>query len=188
VPTRKKEPRRKRQQLAQLQGGNYWTLFWSIVGGIALVLGLAASVVTFLPRLSIEAPPQFDPTTTSPIPFVITNTGFVPLMNVKLGIGICEIGVDLTEFGHPEKCDGSLGFRINQPWWYIKRLGHDEKHVVRLDEILDIQRRVRFAADISIVVIYQPWFLPFQREAEFRFLKKEEKDGKISWLPRPLFK
>jgi len=40
-------------------------------------------------------------------------------------------------------------------------------------------------ADISIIVEYQPGFIPFRQEKEFRFATERASDGKLYWMTRP---
>jgi hypothetical protein len=41
-------------------------------------------------------------------------------------------------------------------------------------------------ADISIIVDYDPWFIPLQRRKEFRFEAFPTGDGLYQWRSRPV--
>ena len=190
-----KRLKRKRRTITTLpqesprKSRRYWSIFLRALGGMTFCLGLAASVATFLPRITVDSPPQIDPLSPYPIPFTITNIGLVPLVNVQPAIGICELWTKRTsESSHDSRpCEGSIRGRIMMDKWFIKELRADERHLIRLDDLFHIKPPARFGgADISIIVSYQPWLIPFKREFEFRFFTREEKDGTLSWTPRPL--
>ena len=66
---------------------------WPIVGGIGTVIGLLAAVVTFLPRVDVNVA---DPVAAND-PFsslvLISNTGYLPLRNVAVQIGVGDISM-----------------------------------------------------------------------------------------------
>ena len=41
-------------------------------------------------------------------------------------------------------------------------------------------------ADIAIVVIYKPWFMPFHREKVFRFVSHVQTDAHLHWYSQTL--
>ena len=41
-------------------------------------------------------------------------------------------------------------------------------------------------ADITIITSFNPWFIPYNRGAEFRFTAKEQTDGTLRWFARTL--
>lgn len=167
--------------------GPIW-LILKIGSVIAFVVGLAASVVTFLPRVTVESGASIDPSNPYPIPFVITNTGIVPLTNVQPAIGLCAFWTgDPPQI--PPACDGSLHSRLVMPKWLVRELRHDEKHMIRLDDLFAIKPPAKFGgADISIVITYYPWLIPIKREVEFRFITHKENNAMLSWVPQPLGK
>jgi hypothetical protein len=107
--------------------------FYKICGYIVAVVGLAASIVTFLPRMTVESDAKIDPSKPYPMPFTITNTGVVPLMSVQPAMGLCQIS---TEPGPLlDNCKGSLVSRLAKTEWFVNELAKDEKHIIRLDDL-----------------------------------------------------
>jgi hypothetical protein len=163
-----------------------WTL------GIATIVGAVVGLLIFLPRVTVEPAGQIDPSSPYPIPFTIINTGIIPLMNLQPAVGLCSVTLTMEKKppqSPPDSCAGSLGTRFVMPQWFIRKLSMDERHVVRFDDVFDITEGVKLAAaDISIIIQYDPWMLPIRREKEFHFATRFEKDGKLSWIPRPLEK
>jgi hypothetical protein len=63
----------------------------------------------------------------------------------------------------------------------------DETTKIRIDDL--IAARSLAAADISVGVDFNIWIIPWlQVELQYRFQTRLEKDGKLSWIPRPLDK
>jgi hypothetical protein len=73
--------------------------------------------------------------------------------------------------------------------WFIKTLARDEATKIRIDDLFNIHAPAKFgAADISIVVTFNPWIVPYRYTIEYRFRTRAERDGNLSWIPRPLDK
>lgn len=198
-----KLPKRNRKTLiqSQIEGPGklcqFFSSAWTIFGGVALLLGLAASVITFLPRMTVEVRP-IDPMEPHKTEITIANTGYVTLKNVKPTVGLCSLLIkDIThlpEFG----CDDKRGVRLlpAEDAWFPKQLNTDEKYTIRLDDLLDAFPTTHIGkpsdfqgADITVIVDYEVRIIPFiRREAEFRFFTRKEKDGKLLWMQRPLVK
>ena len=158
-----------------------------IWGGI-VVLATLSGLVVWLPRLTVDPGGQIDPAMSSPIQFTITNTGIVPLWNVRPAIGICQLA-----FGQPfdpkHQCHTSGLARLVPTLWFSRRLGMDERHTIRLDDVFKVSRGLEFTgADVSIAIYYHFWFIPIQQHKEFRFFTRQERDGKFSWVHRSLSK
>jgi hypothetical protein len=69
-----------------LQRKSKWTSlskFFAMILALATVVGGAAAVVTFFPRITIEASGPFDPSPKPPVTFTIANTNVIPLEDVK---------------------------------------------------------------------------------------------------------
>jgi hypothetical protein len=160
--------------------------FYKAFGYVVAAIGLAASIVTFLPRITVDAGAQIDPGRPYPIPFTITNTGVVSLTSVQPAIGLCSFWTELST--QSSACE-KIGVRFLNPQWFVHELRKDEKHVIRLDDLFRVSSPARFGgADISIVISYYPWLIPIKREIEFRFVTRKEMDGMLSWVPQPLGK
>jgi hypothetical protein len=154
--------------------------------GLCTIVGTLVGLVVLLPRMTVDSDKLVDPLNAPPITFTLTNTGYIPLTNVRPAMGLCDFVI-----GPPrdidDRCDGSLssGFQLTK--WFTKRLSMDEKHTIRLDDLFDLSPPTQFGgANISIKISYEPWFLWFRMEKEFRFMTRMEKDGKFSWVNRPI--
>jgi hypothetical protein len=164
--------------------------FWKNVGAVIMtIVALSGiSAIALWPRVTVEPGGQIDPTQASPIYFTIANGGLIPLWNVKPRLGICEIQV-----GEPtdlvDRCEKGILSALVPTSWFASSLAMDEKQTLRLDDAIKIAAPMKFGgANISIGVEYQPWFIPIRRNKEFRFSTKLERDGKMSWVQRPLNK
>jgi len=151
---------------------------------ICTIVGL----IVFWPRLIVEAVGQIDPLRPFPITFKITNTGFVPVESVQPAIGLCDFWTGSPK-NLPDQCNGPLGSYLQMPQWFVSTLARDETTEVRLDDLFNIIPPAQFgAADISIKVAFNPWIVPIHWQSEFRFQTRLERDGKLSWIARPLNK
>src|ERR1700750_2439718 len=69
----------------------HWKALLAAAGGIPATVGFVSAMVTFLPRMIVEAAGQTDPSSPYPIPFTVTNTGVIPLGHVQPTIGVCSV-------------------------------------------------------------------------------------------------
>lgn len=178
----KQGPRRKATETppSRVKRAVEWLL------GVATVGGFVVGLVAFLPRVTVSSPNTTDPDTYPPISFEIINSGYLPLNDVSPMLGICTI------YAQPAKsrgtCNGPLLTRLAPSFWTQKSMMMDERATVRFDDVFNFRPPSKFGgADISIIVRYMPWILPFTREKEFRFITRQEPDGKISWLSIPVY-
>ena len=155
---------------------------------ILFLLGVSGlSVIGLWPRLTVDPGGQIDPITLSPIQFTITNTGFLSLSNVRPMLGICQLG-----FGRPLdssfRCESPIPSKLVPRAWFARTLARDERHTIRLDDLFNVNPSLPFTgADISIAFSLDLWFIP-RPTKEFRFVTRLERDGKFSWIQRPLDK
>jgi len=158
-----------------------------IISGFLAICTIVGLIV-FWPRLIVEAVGQIDPLRPFPITFKITNTGFIPLDSVQPAIGLCDFWTGSPK-NLPDQCNGPLGSYLQMPQWFVSTLARDETTEVRLDDLFNIIPPAQFgAADISIKVAFNPWIVPIHWQREFRFQTRPERDGKLSWIARPLNK
>jgi hypothetical protein len=164
-----------------------WTLLPSRLFAGFLAICTIVGLIVFWPRLIVEAVGQIDPLRPFPITFKITNTGFIPLESVQPAIGLCDFWTGSPK-NLPDQCNGPLGsYQMRQ--WFVSTLARDETTEVRLDDLFNIIPPAQFgAADISIKVAFNPWIVPIHWQREFRFQTQLERDGKLSWIARPLNK
>jgi hypothetical protein len=72
----------------------WWTPLHRAYVGFAVVatfLGAIAAVVTLLPHISVDPFGPFDPSSSSPTFFDISNTGPIPLQHIQPMLGICAL-------------------------------------------------------------------------------------------------
>jgi hypothetical protein len=165
------------------------TSLWAWLLGIATLIGALAAIMTFLPRPVVSVADPVDPENPYSSAFTITNGNFIPLTDVSLGffpILVNMGGVKLV--GEPNAF-------LTRPEWMNHYLGIDEKFTITLAECLgptgylksppQYWRDLR-EADIKLVVKYKPWFIPIERQKEFRFTAHKQSNGKIYWYSTPL--
>ena len=152
------------------------------------ILGLIA----LWPRVVVEPIGQIEPSDPHPIIFRITNTGFIPLWNLLPGFGLCSLDIisDPAKPTNPQGgCQHSLESILVRRDWFVSVLARDEHTEIRLDDLFDIKAPAKLGyADISVVLSFNPWFFPKTKKLEYRYYTRVEKDGKLSWVPRPLDK
>ena len=190
---RKKLDKKTIQPQRQKEFQPWWLGHWKrvavFVGPIIAFVGLASSVATFLPHLTIKFAGPIDPSSPYPISFKITNTGIIPLSQIQPELGICELTWGEPK-DLPERCPKLATYFVFAPW-FAKSLAPSEPYTINLEEFLNIKGGQFGAADISIKVDHCPWFLrfwPFCSAKEYRFQTKLGSDGKLWWKSRPVDK
>ncbi len=174
------------QRQSQEEAKKWWTgphkfAAW-LIGSVVALIGFASAVVTFLPRPTVDGPSN--PYEMSlPISFVIGNANIVPLENVQPMLGLCTLVFGSTDRPQSGRgCGSALGSRLVRPQWLAAYIGIDDKHTITIEDMFKGQISY---ADISIILEYSPWFLPWRREKEFRFETRKLGDGKIYWFIHP---
>jgi hypothetical protein len=183
-----------------------WTQFRKLVAvvlGLATLLGVPAAIVVFWPRVTVDILAPENPLNALSAPFVVTNIGIMPLRNVSFSMGVCRItlkmpnGSPLNIVGTPDhpidpstpRCATSNGARFATPSWSNHRLAPDERYSGNLADPHTFDagsNNLISDADISMVVSFRPWVIPWTKEAEFRFVTKPQPDGTLRWFPRSL--
>jgi hypothetical protein len=123
--------------------GQVWKACAALVGFIAAIVGFVAAIVTYLPRMVADSPGLFDDANAYSIVFTVTNTGWIPLQDVRLSVGICSMKMDRSASNvtlgpqqSEDKC-GVPGFRIGDPWrWESHELLPDKKFTIKLADQL----------------------------------------------------
>jgi hypothetical protein len=112
----------------------------ALVGFVAAILGIVAYL---LPRMVADAPGLFDDANSYSISFKVTNTGWIPLRNVRLSVGICSMKMDRSSSNvtlgpqHVGNECGVPGFRIGDPWrWESDELLPDKTFTINLSDPL----------------------------------------------------
>jgi hypothetical protein len=88
-----------------------------------------------------------------------------------------------------EECRTDTNSIIKMKDWMSGSLARDESQQIRIDDFFPIGPPAKLGgADISIVVDFNPWFVPITWRLEYRFQTRAEADGSMSWVPRPVGK
>jgi hypothetical protein len=167
---------------------------YALTISVSVFLTIVAAVAVFLPRVTVDPAGFSDPAQSSFLTFTLTNTGIIPLTNVQPVFYPCNIYMRNPMNAPPPavrpltRCAGPFKDGFEPPAWHAKVLAVDEKQTLRFDDYVNTRYAIVEYADIAIGVKYQPWFLPFIREKQFRFVTRKEPDGKLSWISQPLEK
>ena len=174
--------------------------------GVAALGGLVAAL-ELLSRVSVDISVRLDAAKA----FSVVNTDLIPLNHVNFLIGICRVDMNVSRPFNPRtpraltirgansrftsglRDAGPNGARFSDRSWSNHKLVPEEKFSATLDPVLDwiTPQQLRddvtiTSADIRIVVQFQPWIMPWQRELEFRFVTQKGPDGGLHWAARPL--
>jgi hypothetical protein len=154
------------------------------MGMVGTILGIGAALVTFLPRVAVEPYGQFDPSSTSPTLFDISNVGPIPLLQIRPLLGLCRLSFEES----PQMVgdcpnSGPIQARMLLNLWIRDNLASGDHYTIAMQDLFrpTPARPIR-AADISIIVTYRVPFTWWRQEKEFRFFTKEEGDGKRYWF------
>jgi hypothetical protein len=122
-----------------------------------------------------------DPDNSLSASFTITNNNFIPLRGVTARIGIGQIfgtgAGDIDRTFVP-----SYKTSITMPKWENHSLDMDDKFTITPNDLLHVHAG---EAQIAIIVVYRPWFLPWKRQKVFRFETKKQSDERLYWYSVP---
>ena len=160
---------------------------WKLTFGASVVVTILAGGAFFLPRMTVEPTSEtVDESVPSPITFVIANTSVIPLWNVQPFLGVCTVDILGGGPGPKQKCSGPLYPRmVGSNKWPKRTLGIDERYTIAIQDAFFIGAPTS-GYDISIIVEYEAWFIPWTRHKEFRYETRILADHKIHWFARPL--
>jgi hypothetical protein len=151
----------------------------------AIFVGGAAAALMYLPGVTVEPEGPLDPSSPYPISFKISDSNFIPLQNVNTYLVICYA---VSAPGPPAQgCRPPYKTRLFKAAWRDHVLASDQSFTIALDDFMRFIAPEKFGgADISIIVEYQPGFIPFRQEKEFRFATVPRVDGKLDWVSLPV--
>jgi hypothetical protein len=179
-PVRLRRPKRFRLTSGRLLGA---------ILGTCTLIGAAAILY---PRLTVEPTrmeiDRYHPSESS---FQIRNIGYIPLHNVRPMIGLCALIYGVPKQQIPT-CDGQLQTKLALTGWHTNILAIDEPQTIEIADLFNFtglsDQTKLYDADISIIVDFEPWFIPFTIEREFRFYTEIESMDKMIWRSRPVNK
>ena len=171
---------------------------WATIVVISVIISLIVGCLALAPRLSVEASNSIDPAQPFPIKFTITNTGYVTLRNVQPSVGLCKylyskaVGDEpITVRSKASTCGGETLAHLTLSDDFARQLVPGEPLQIRVDDTFRTYfgpGQIFVSADISILVEYRVWFIPWTKHDERRFVTRKEADGRLSWVPVPLGK
>jgi hypothetical protein len=151
----------------------------------AVLAGGTATALIYLPGVAVDPARPLDPSNPYPISFTISDANVIPLDNVNVYLMTCYALAAPTPSAPP--CQPPYQTRQFKAGWRGHSLRADQPFTVELDDFLRLAPPAKFGgADISIIVEYQPWFVPIRQEKEFRFATELGTDGKLYWTSRPV--
>lgn len=151
----------------------------------AIFVGGVVAALMFLPGVTVDPEGPLDPSSPYPISFKISDSNFIPLHNVNAYLVICYA---VPAPAPPAQgCRPPYRTRLFKAAWRDHVLASDQSFTIALDDFIRFIAPEKFGgADISIIVEYQPGFIPFRQEKEFRFATAPRVDGKLDWVSRPV--
>jgi hypothetical protein len=160
---------------------------WAL--GIATLAGGVSSALTFLPRITMAPGDPPNPANPFTAPFTITNSGFIPLEKVDVTVAPLEV---LTQ---PRPFDENMRPSVDYPdiegalypQWKDHQLAIDGQFTITPEHVIVPAQNAQFSgADIAVVVHYSPWFLPWRRQRQFRFVTHRQPSGGFVWYSHPM--
>jgi hypothetical protein len=165
-----------------------WPTLRTSVLFVVGAVGFLGAAATFLPRATISpANSKVDPIG-SPDLFQVQNSGLIPLKNIGVAIGICQItynslpqpeDISGLECNHTTKIVSYISFLP----WKKPILDPDHRYTIAIQDAFRPNPRAPIGyADISLKMSYTLPLLPWwKRSAEFRFTTHQEEDGALYW-------
>jgi hypothetical protein len=153
--------------------------------GLATVVGTLAALLALFPRLTISNESALDPNDPFSTPFHIVNDGYVPLFAVRFFLFVSDAKTSAGQFIRQTTFMNSK-FKIPIFW------PSDAYDYYAGNEIGQIERGafIEFnhpwvSADMTIIVQYHPFAIPFNRRRAVRFITQTGPDNKLHWMQRP---
>jgi hypothetical protein len=191
-PKRRKPRQKTNQQLgAQTQMGletrskTRWTLVRKVFAvslAFATLIGGAAALVTFLPRVTVEASRDFK--NPSSIAFVATNMGFIPLRYPVMEMHGCNLDYGEEPLTPMKPCSATFPpenvRETGQEW-----LNMDGKFITRLEDWVKIQNNPMPISRFNAIIrfSYYPCYIPLRGYKLFGFRSAKGEDGLFYWRP-----
>jgi hypothetical protein len=179
----RKEPRQRNDSRPN---GTGWPIKW-ILGSATLIGGIVAAL-TFIPRVSISPSDPADPSNPFSATFTVINSTPLPITIYHVDARIVIDGVVTEPLAfHPPKTFivGPGGWSF--PAWQNHTLRADEHFTISPEMLFGLAGGAKLSgADIAVAVRYQPWYMPWKREAVFRFVTQHHQNGTVTWYSVPL--
>lgn len=139
---------------------------------------LATLYVFFLPRLAVGPSSSLSPSSPFATPFVLTNDGYLPIYDVDFSCVPYSIA----------RSTGELRFENVEmigPTPHPRVVESGEKVTTTCYVMFDFESGTD-SADVSILVRYKPFGIPWRQEKRFRFAAMRDSSGNPHWFPKAL--
>lgn len=152
----------------------------AIVGGICTFIAFLTAFVTLLPRLdvSIANPVAANDPFSSQV--TITNSGYMPLNDVSVAIGVGEISTkqETADSVHPLTTNWASQLRGD---WPKEDLSAGKKLTVPINDVVTTSSNNVTYAEIGIIVHYHWPLIPVEGEFVSRYIAKKQTNGQYYW-------
>ena len=155
-----------------------------ILGGILAIATLLGYVV-LIPRPVIAISDPVDPSDPFSASISVTNTGYVPLHNVHVGIPVKDIA---SLVGPGLAGDSEYGTVVFPDAGNAGDLGIDDKFSFPLNKVMDGDKGNLKSADIGILVQYELPVIGVKRYKLSLAHVDQQKNGNFYWYVSPLAK
>ena len=181
-----KESNRQRRPMAHASSTykNILAVIGQVIGYAAAILGLITGYVALIPRISVSQSQPLDVNDPFSTPFIVSNDGPLPLMNVKFSCAIRDL-VDTKGDRATVGDQKGLGPEITAPQLVSDEISPGERSTIPCASPFRFPTPLA-SGDVSIVVRFRIGytFLPSKRIS--RFVTVKAADGHLYWYPQPV--
>lgn len=165
------------------------SMFWSVVGVFSVIIGLAASYLAFVPKVSISIGNQVFPNDPLSTPFIVSNENPFPLYSVRAHCSIESlIGATVPVDFEGKKVPVQLN-SVGSEYTPEIDLTSGEKFTLgcsgKKQNNPDIDFSHLESAEVIITVKFKPFWIFWTQTKYFRFGTLPTSDGKLSLVPMP---
>jgi hypothetical protein len=149
---------------------------------VSLILG----ALVLWPQVTIDPTNAPQPSNPFSSVFKVANGQLYPINHVRIEayLWCAKIGTG-TDTTPPSMCmKGNIPGSKRE--WSDRTIADRDAYEITVGDVLFGTPQHLLYADISIRVLYQPWFVPIRLEREQRFYTRRKDDGQIEWLHKPL--
>jgi hypothetical protein len=165
-----------------------WHFLAAGFGAASAVIGLLASLLTFLPSVSTDA--LYIPDDNVPLSarFAIRNVSPIVIRDVTCGCVFVAVDGNQLQASAPDG-SGRIGvvraLTTGQPM-IAPALGSQQAATTDCNMVRSGTTSHSTRYDLILVVSYKPSWIPLRRTAMFRFSNDADRNGQQHWFPRPI--
>jgi len=150
--------------------------------------------------MTVEADSEINASNPRGISLTIANTGLIQLRNVQPAFGLVSMvmGPPFPNGQYPgPEYNATRPPKFAFKNWFAKALASDERYEIRVDASSPQAADGAFyftpggrlaRLDFLLIINYNPWIFPIRCEKEFRFVTRQEPNGMLSLMPRPIYR